>query len=139
MSQTTLDIFPIPDDQYFDFMCEIYALPVRKQAKWRGFLQDTNGVKHRVHFVNDELVFKHKSTWITAKPTSDEYLNRIVDYENPNGKDQHQRMARAYKSGGIVAAQQEHDRMVEEAATGNHRSKLHKIRVPTKAGEPVRA
>ena len=63
----------IPDDTYFDSMREIYALPVRKQAKWRGFLQDTNGVKHRVHFVNDELVFKHKSTWITVKPTSDEF------------------------------------------------------------------
>ena len=77
MSQTTLEVCLVPDHTFFGFTREIYALPVRKQAKWRGLLGDTDGVKHRVHFVNDELVTKHQSTWITLKPTSDQYLNVI--------------------------------------------------------------
>jgi hypothetical protein len=139
MSQTTLNVSLIPDDTFFDFMCEINALPVRKQAKWHGFLRDTNGMKRKVHFIDRQLVIKDQSTWITLKPSGDEHLASEVEFASASVEEQHRRLRRAYERGGLVAEKQEHDRLVDEAATGNHRSKPHKIRVPTRPGEPVRS
>ena len=134
----TIDVSLIPEPIFFGFMGEVEALPLRKRAKWRAFIQDTNGVKHRVHFVNGELVFKNQSKWIALKPLGDQHLNDIVGYDDPRTEEHHRRLNRAYERGGIVEVQEEHDRLVNEAATGNHRSKPHKVKVPTRPGEPVR-
>ena len=138
MSMETIDISLMNTPIYLSLMDEIMALPERKQAKWRGFVQDTNGVKHRLHFINGELVFKHHSKWITLKPQGLDELFHDLEYNDPIIEEQHRRLNKAYEHGGIVAEQEEHNRMVDEAATGNHRSKPHKIKVPTKSGEPVR-
>ena len=138
MSQTTLSVALIPDQHFYSFREEIQALPLRKRAKWRGYVQATDGVRHRVHFVNGEFVTKYRSEWLTLQPRSDKRYMDNVEYD-PGLEGQDRRIDRAYESGGIVAAEQEYDRLVGENATGNHSSKPQKIRVPTKAGEPVRA
>ena len=81
---------------------------------------------------------KNRSEWLTTQPRSDNNFIDDVDYD-PGLEGQDRRIDRAYESGGIVAAEQEYDRLVGENATGDHSSKPHKIRVPTKAGEPLRA
>ena len=138
MSQEPLDVALLPDRQFFQLMGEVEALPLRKRAKWHGFLRDTNGVKHRVHFINRQLVIKFQSSCVTVRPTSDQHLND-VGFDSPTVEEKNERLNTAYQRGGQDELLAEHNRMVHEAATGNHRSKSHKMRVPTKAGEPVRA
>jgi hypothetical protein len=138
MSQERVLVMFIPDCDFNDFMLEVDALPLRKRTKWHGLLQDTNGVTHRVRFINGALVFKHCSRWITLKPLTDQYLHNIT-FSNPVVEAHLERMNSAYQRGGEEAEAAEFDNITREEATGNHRSKPRKIKVPTKAGEPVRA
>jgi len=137
MSQE-LAVSLIPDRHFFQLMGEVEALPLRKRSKWHGFLQSLDGAKRKVHFVDGQLVFKHCSEWITVKPQSDQYLNDIV-FECPATEAEHERLNSAYRRGGHEEGVAEFERIATETATGNHRSKPSKIRVPTRAGEPVRA
>ena len=139
MSVITLDVAFIPDPIFYGFMDEVEALPLRKRAKWHGFVRDTNGMKRKVHFIDRQLVVKDQSKWLTLMPSGDEHLASEVEFESAGLEEQHRRLRRAYERGGHVAEKQEHDRLVDEAATGNHRSKPHKISIPTRPGEPVRS
>ena len=97
------------------------------------------GAKRNVYYVAPgQLVMKDGSEWIQLKPTCKE-LEQYINFDSPEAEAQHSRWIRAYERGGWAEAEREHGRMVAENATGNHSSKPHKIRVPTKAGEPVRA
>ena len=137
MSLETMDVSLVPAEVFVSFMDEIWALPLKKRAKWRGFLVDTNGVKHRVHFINNELVFKYHSKWMPVHPYP-AAQHRDLEFDDAKSREQHRRMLQAYERGGYVAMEDEHNRMVDEAATGNHQSKPHRVKVPTAAGEPVR-
>jgi hypothetical protein len=133
-----VDVSLIPEDGFRALMNAVEALPLKRRTKWHGFIRDTNGVKHKVHFINGRLVFKRHSVWVTLKPLGTEHFADSVEYAAQNIKGHHERMTAAYKHGGHAAARQEHNRMVNEAATGNHRSKPHKVSIPTGPGEPVR-
>ena len=111
--------------------------PLKKRAKWRGLLGDTDGVKHWVHFINNELVYKHHSKWTPVHPCPEDQCHDIT-FDDAKSREQYRRMLQAYERGGHVAMEDEHDRMVDEAATGNHGCKTRKFKVPTAAGEPVR-
>ena len=129
----------IPPICFFKLMDEVEALPLRKRSKWHGSLKDLTGAKRKVYYVAPgQLVMKHGSKWIQLKPTCKE-LEQHINFYSPEDEAKHSRWIRAYERGGWVEAEREHERMVAENATGDHRSKPHKIRVPTKAGEPVRA
>jgi hypothetical protein len=133
-----LTVSLLPDQHYSRLMAEIEALPLRKRAKWHGLLTSSDGVKHKIYYVNGELVFKKCSEWITVKPQSEQHL-QDVEYVNPAIEAEHERLNAAYQRGGHEAEVAEFERLAREAATGNHRSKPSKIRVPTRAGEPARA
>ena len=137
MSLETMDVSLVPAEVFVRFMDEIWALPLKKRAKWRGLLGDQNGVKHRVHFINNELVYKHHSTWTPVYPYPEAQCHNLT-FDDAKSREQRRRMLQAYERGGNVAMCEEHNRMVDEAATGNHRSKTHKLKVPTAAGEPAR-
>jgi hypothetical protein len=139
MSMEILHVSLIPAPQYFALMEAVEALPLKKRTRWHGFVKDAQGVKHKVYFNSKDLIFKHCSIWVTLKPSGSEILADFIEYDSLVVKDQTERLSAAYKRGGHDAAIQEHSHMVDEAATGNHRSKFQKIRVPTKPGEPVRA
>ena len=136
MSQC-LKVSLVADTQYHHCRQEVEALPLRKQSKWHKIVRDNHGVKHRVCFVNGELVFKGASGWVTLKPLGDAHLYH-TSFEDPSDEARFQRLNRAHESGGTLAAREEFARQVEETATGNHKSKPHKISVPTRPGEPVR-
>ena len=131
------DVSPIPDPVLHEFRVEVEALPARKQSKWRGIVQDTNGVAHRVHFVSGEFVFKHHSQWVKLVALTDMRLGHSLEF-TPGTVTQAVRALRAQANGGFKAAEDELRLIINETATGNHRSKPHKIRVPTGAGDPVR-
>ena len=137
MSSEPIDVSLVPADVFVSFMDEIWALPLRKRSRWRGFLVDTDGVKRRVHFNGDELVLKYNSRWMPVYPCPEAQC-RDLTFDNAKAREQHRRLLQAYERGGQGAFQQEHDRMIDESATGNHQSKPHKFKVPTAAGEPVR-
>jgi hypothetical protein len=129
----------IPPIQFFSLMDEVEALPMRKRSKWHGFIKDVSGVKRKVFYeAPGQLLLKSGSEWIQLQPT-DKALEKHIVFDSQKCADAHSRWIRAYERGGWAETEREHDRMVAENATGNHRSKSHKIRVPTKAGEPVRA
>ncbi len=138
MSIVTFDVAFVNDPTFYGLMDEVEALPLRKRAKWHGFLRDTNGTKRKVHFIDRQLVIKDQSKWLTLMPRGEEHLASEVDFASATLEEQHRRLRSAYERGGNVAAKEEHDRLVEESATGNHHSKPHKIRIPTRPGEPVR-
>ena len=137
MSQKSIDVSFVPDADFYDCKKEVEALPLRKQMKWHRKVQDHNGVFHRVHFLQGELVYKDGSKWTTLKPLADAHLN-VVDFADPAAEEKFQRWNTAHERAPL-ACLEEHNRLIDEAATGNHSSKPHQIRVPTKAGEPVRA
>ena len=137
MSQKSIDVSFVPDADFYDCKKEVEALPLQKHMKWHRKVQDYNGVFHRVHFLKGELVFKDASQWATLKPLGDARLHD-VDFVDPADEEKFQRWNEAHESGGALAAREEHTRLVEESATGNHHSKPHKIRVHTRPGEPVR-
>ena len=142
MSMETVDVSPIPDSDLQNFRQQVMALPLRKQAKWYGHTKDTDGVVHRVRFVDGNLVVKDKSSWVRLVSMTDLQKKQEfgdVEFDVPRNAEGYKRLTNAFDCGGREAAAQELNRMRNEAATGNHSSKPHKIRVPTKAGEPVRA
>ena len=133
----TEDISPIPDPVLHDFRAEVEALPARKRAKWRGLIRDTNGVAHRVHFINGEFGFKYQSTWIRLVALTDLRLANSLEFTSGTAS-QAVRTLRAQASGGFEAAEEELRLIINETETGNHHSKPHKIKFLTGPGEPVR-
>ena len=131
------DISPIPDPVLHEFRAEVEALPVRKQSKWRGLVQDTNGVSHRVHFSGGDFMIKHHSEWVKLVALTDLRLGKKL-FDTPGTISQVVRALQAKASGGFKAAEEELRLMINESATGNHRSKPHKIKVLAAPGEPVR-
>ena len=132
-----VEVSLIPDTTFHEFRQEIWALPLRKRAKWRGIVQDTSGVAHRVQFVNGELVFKNHSIWVKLVPMTEVQWADCVEY-TPGAERKIIRALRAQESGGLKAVEEELSHIVNETATGNHRSKPHRVKVPTGPGEPVR-
>ena len=133
------DVALIPPIQFFKLMDDVEALPMRKRTKWHGSIKDVCGVKRNVYYVAPgQLLMKLGSEWIQLKPV-DKALERHVVFDRPETEVQHSRWIRAYERGGLDEADREHGRLVAENATGNHRSKPHKIRVHSRPGEPARA
>jgi hypothetical protein len=139
MSKEPTQISLIPDAHFYNLRAEVEALPPRKGVKWHSLIRDTNGVLSRVYFANGKLIYTKYSKLITLRPFSDRQRINCVKHCDPRYPEQERRVFRAFENGGLEAAEEEHELLVDEAATGGHRSKSHKIRVPTKAGEPVRA
>ena len=141
MSLETVEVSPIPDRDFHSFRQEVLALPPRKQAKWRSRIQDTNGVVRRVQFVGGNFVYKNKSQWVMVVPMTEVQMRNDfgdVYFEEPRSADHYRRANNAFARGGAPEQLQEMNRIINEAATGNHRSKTHRVKVPTAAGEPVR-
>jgi hypothetical protein len=138
MSVNVLDVSFISDASYRSLLDSVMALAPKKRSKWHAIVQTSTGVRSKVHYMSEQLVVKDRSNWVTLKPLGSEHLADSIEYSTSRERDQHERLATAYARGGDAAAVQEHSRMVDEAATGNHRGKPHKISVRTRPGEPVR-
>jgi glucose-6-phosphate 1-dehydrogenase len=128
----------IPESNFFALMNEVEALPPRKRSKWHKVIQDASGVKHKMYFIDRQLTFKHNSIWIVVKPQGEMDLADTIEYANQSVQRQNERIFAAQQHGGFAAAFQEHERLVEEAATGNHHTKPRKVKIPTAPGQPVR-
>ncbi len=139
MAQEPIDVSFVPDDQFNLVMTEVMALPPRKRAKWHKSVMDSQGTLRRVSFVNGTIGYTQFSKWIMIAPLSESQNDNILPADDARHEEACRRAFDAFETGGSAAVSQEHVRLVDEAATGNHRSKPHKIKVPTKAGEPVRA
>jgi hypothetical protein len=141
MSMEWVESSPIPDLDFHSFRQEVLALPPRKQAKWHGHTKDAYGVVHRVYFVNGNFVYKCKSIWIRLVPmTQLQMANELGDVEfgEPGAEDYYRRAINAFDRGGREAVAEEMNRFQNENATGNHRTKPRRVKVPTTPGESVR-
>jgi len=142
MSLKGIDVSPVADVDFQRHSQEVLALPPRKQAKWRSHTTDSNGVARRVQYLDGRFVYKHCSTWVILVPLS--FLQKAEEkgqltFDDAKAADGWGRVTNAINGGDKDAAfQTVCQQMIDEAATGNHRSKTHKFKVPTAAGEPVR-
>jgi len=118
---------------------EVKALPPKSRAKWHKYVKTIEGVKRRLRFIDGQLVFKDKGRWLALTGREDERVWETLEFADIDDEEEFNRLDIAYERGGFVEEVVEHAQMVAEHATGNHTSKPHKVRVPTKAGEPVRA
>jgi hypothetical protein len=128
----------LPPPKFFELLHEVEALPMRKRSKWSGSVKDVTGAKRKVYYrAPGQMFIKMHDDWVELQPADGNttYLN----FASREAEDDHTRWMNAFNRGGWNEASREHGRMVAENATGNHTSKPHKVRVPTKAGEPVRA
>ena len=143
MSLKGTDVSPVNDEDFQRNLAEVLALPPRKQAKWRSRTTDVEGVIHKVQYLDGRFVYKHCDTWITIVPLSflleKDMEGDQVRFDNAKAANGWGRVTNAINGGDQDAVFSEVcTQLAEEAMTGNHRSKTHKIKIPTNAGEPVR-
>jgi len=93
MSLEPMHVSLVPEQVFFSFMGEIHALPRRKRSQWSGLIQDTNGIIHRVHYINGALVYNKQSKWITLRPDADYFLAEIVGYDSQEAEEYYRRLA----------------------------------------------
>ena len=143
MSLKGTDVSPVNDEDFQRNLAEVLALPPRKQAKWRSRTTDVNGVVHRVQYLDGRFVYKHCSTWVTLVPLSfllqKDMQGDQLTFDDAKAADGWGRVTNAINGGDKDAVfHTVCEQLTEESATGNHRSKTRKFKVPTAAGEPVR-
>ena len=142
MSLNDIEVSPVADLDFQRHSQQVLALPPQKQAKWRCRTTDANGVVHRAQYLNGNFVYKHCSKWVRLMPLS--FLQKAEEngqllFDDAKAADGWGRVTNAINSGDKdVALHTVCDQMINEAATGNHRSKTCKIKVPTAAGESAR-
>ena len=133
---------------------EIASLPTRKRKKWKGWAKDPFGAKAvvfydaegvevpgygRVHFVK-RMSQQEQAMYNMEQKTRPElpigWQHHLPDTMNA--------LSVRTGTGAVMDSmspgeQSAHMGAIREAnATGNHESRNHPVRVPTKAGEPVR-
>ena len=142
MPPQNIEVSPVADLDFQRHSQEVLALPPRKQAKWRSRTTDADGVVHRVQYLDGNFVYKQCSTWVRLVPLS--FLQKAEEngqllFDDAKAADGWGRVTNAINNGDKdVALHTVCDQMINEAATGNHRSKTRKIKVPTAAGESAR-
>jgi hypothetical protein len=138
---------------------EISALPARKQKKWSGWTLDEYGCRTSVRYSPQQVSAGHQTlfemrltarmaaargldtgSWIPLQPVSALVENaarlqaELLKYVQ-DGAALRRAMA-PYLDGGALLANA--GALLEARRTGNHRSRVHTVRVPTAAGQPVR-
>jgi hypothetical protein len=148
------------DAIYQGWADEVAALPPRKQKKWSGWILDKYGSRISVRYAPQELglgqhtLFEERltaksaadrglpvGTWIpvqsvsirAAKAAVAEEMGEELLIANP--------ATRAIERPALENGQLIAQARAEGAArhTGNHRPRVHTVRVPTAPGQPVRA
>ena len=143
MSLKGTDVSPVNDVDFQRHLAEVLALPPRKQAKWRSHTTDVQGVIHKVQYLDGHFVYKQCDTWIKIVP-----LSFLLEKDMEGDQVRFDNAKAAYGWDRVTNAVNGRDQdavfktvctqLAEESMTGNHRSKTHKIKIPTAAGEPVR-
>ena len=143
MSMEGIDVSPVADADFQRQLQQVLALPPRKQAKWRSRTTDVNGVVHRVQYLDGRFVYKNCDTWVMIVPLSwllkKDMEGDQLTFDDAKAANGWGRVLNAINGGDtdtVFATVCE--QLTDESATGNHRSKTRKFKVPTAAGEPVR-
>ena len=143
MSLKGTDVSPVNDEDFQRNLAEVLALPPRKQAKWRSRTTDVDGVVHKVQYLDGRFVYKHCDAWIMIVPLSflleKDMEGDQVRFDDAKAADGWGRVTDAVNSGDQDAVfKTVCTQLAEDSMTGNHRSKTHKVKIPTAAGQPVR-
>jgi hypothetical protein len=133
----------LPFEDVKKIMNEIRALPSRKQEKWHPTMVDTRGVRHRLRFKDNMLQMKTHSDgrvdtsdlWIQVTSLEQARIDCVIARST---QAIYERAMDAKYRAGTGAMFEEIQNVVQEAHTGNHKSNPKPVRIPTKAGEPVR-
>ena len=106
-------------------------------------MTDSSGVSHRLRYKNGVAQvktpangnFKTTDLWVEVKPLE----QALIECEISRSlQGEYCRVMDAKRRGGTGAMIEELTNAIQEAHTGNHHSKPKSVRIPTKAGEPVR-
>jgi hypothetical protein len=148
------------DAIYQGWSDEVAALPPRKQRKWSGWIADKYGCRISVRYAPQEVglglhtLFEER---LTARSAADRGLPVGTWIPLQSVSMRAEKAARAEEMGGELLIANTATRAIErppldnqqhiaqaradvaERRTGNHRPRVHAVRVPTAAGQPVRA
>ena len=137
-----------------EWRAELAALPPRKRKSWKGILADKWNVRQKVRWLGQArtvqmvdgvstpyefVVYKHAektcgSTWVPVVDLA--WRDELPEGTEVLMSDAARRLYDARLKGEDEAVV--FDQIQEENMTGNHHRNPKPVRVPTRAGEPVR-
>ena len=127
-----------------DWLAEIAAMPMRKRRQWKGHLKDKWGVKQRVRYTPEGVRAADTTTHFEVYEQANRESFRgwqpvvVIEEVERNGS---ALVPMGRYGPRLLAADdmfEEVHQIQGETHTGNH-YRTHTIKVPTAAGEPVRA
>jgi hypothetical protein len=148
------------DAIYQSWADEVAALPARKRKKWSSVIADKYGCRIAVRYAPQEVGLGQHTLFeerLTAKSAADRGLPVGTWIPVQSVSIRAAKAAAAEEMGGelliantatraIERPALENDQLIAQARahvaerrTGNHRPHVHTVRVPTAAGQPVRA
>ena len=126
---------------------ELLAMPDKKRKNWKGFLQDKQGVRSKVryagvkYFGDDPNLPYEFENWQPGNRHGGSAWWPVLDMSV--WEDYPDEIKPTSRVGARILRGEDVERAMDDAqqenATGNHHRNPKPVKVPTKAGEPVRA
>ena len=122
----------VPDESFAEWVTEIESLKPKDRKKWKCRLDRTDGSAQTVRFEKDGFYSNYLNQRIRVITVSE--ANRLLEKEPTNTHLQYEEAFQMNYNSWCDF----HDEQMRASHTGNHQPRNHAIRVPTRAGEPVR-
>ena len=128
-------VIAMPDDEYAIYLADVLSLKPKKQKQWKRQNVMTDGSMKTIRYDGQGFYTQWLNQRVDVKSVSMiTKLEREIRSRGPlhgfGGQGNNYRDPVSYHA--------DMDRMQDETHTGKHHSSNHPIRVPTRAGEPVR-
>ena len=135
-SKVWTHVMAMPDDEYALYLAEVQRLKPKKWPQWKHRHVKTDGSTQTIRYDGQGFY----TQWLNQR-VAVESVSRIAELEReqlPRGP-LHAYGCQMADLSDVATYHSEMERMQIETRTGNHQPRSHPIRVPTRAGEPVRA
>ena len=137
----------MPADSYGEVLTEVLKLKPQKRNNWKGFVQNNDGVKTRVRYVEAGIQVPGCNCVSHFEIKLSEQAWRVVipkglpKADDDNADDiYHLRGQRDVRRDSMSSWEQSLGMASETLGnlTGNHEPRNHRINIPTRAGKPIR-
>ena len=122
----------VPDEVYQSWIDELESLPLKQRRKWKTKVDRSDGSTQTIRFEKKGFYAYYLNQRIVCASVSQ--CNELREANLMSTHVQYEQMfSMDYRSFCDF-----HDEQMAAAQTGNHQPRNHAVRVPTRAGEPVR-
>ncbi len=137
-AKEVMHFLAMPDDDYALYLAEVRSLKPKQQKYWKRRNEKTDGSTQTIRYDGQGFY----TQWLNQR-VAVHSVSRIAELEREelSRGPLHAcfRQVADLDISDVATYHSEMDRMQTETRTGNHQPRSHPIRVPTRAGEPVRA